>query len=512
MGHGDTIDHLVAVDVVGLGLGVSAIAAGSTHTCALTSGGGVKCWGANSAGQLGDNTQTSRSTPVDVQGLTSGVSAIATGGDHTCAVTTGGGLKCWGNNAFGQLGDGSKIQRLTPVDVFGLSSGVSKVAGSFGHTCALTTIGGVRCWGYNLYGQLGDNSNIDHVTPADVFGLTSGVSAIATGTFHACALTATGRVNCWGQNNFGQLGNDSTANSPVPVTVASAPGALARPLGSVVAISAQGGQHTCALIGGGGVKCWGHNNQLQLGLNNTGIDSLTPVDASGLTSGVSAIATGNETSCAVTSGGGVSCWGSNRFGQFGNNTTSSFGNPFLNDALTTPKDTIALNTVQSRKSHGASGSFDLRLDNAQTIAGLVTVEPRTIGSGHLVAFQFLTAITSPGAATAQDRNGAPISTGNPLMSGNEVLVSLLGIADNSRALVTLTGVNGTENVSVPIGFLVGDVNNTRSVNSSDISSVKARSGQTTTAANFLFDVNASGAVNSSDISAIKARSGLVLGP
>ena len=128
-----------AVDVSGLASGVATIVTGASHSCALTTGGGVKCWGANANGQLGDNTTAQRLTPVDVSGLTSGVKAIAAGDNHTCALTNAGGVKCWGLNSTGQLGDGTTTQRNAPVDVAGLASGVTAIEAGRSHTCALTT-------------------------------------------------------------------------------------------------------------------------------------------------------------------------------------------------------------------------------------------------------------------------------------------------------------------------------------------------------------------------------------
>ena len=203
--------------------GTAAVSTGGEHTCALTSAGGVKCWGNNSVGQLGDGTTIQRLTAVDVSGLPSGVAAVSAGDDHTCALTTGGGIKCWGYNFYGQLGDGTTTQRTTPVDISSLVSGVAAVAAGGVHTCALTAAAGIKCWGYNFYGQLGDGTTTQRTTPVDVSGLTNGVAAVAAGGEgeggHTCALTTAGGLKCWGRNVFGKLGDGTTTNRTTPVDV-----------------------------------------------------------------------------------------------------------------------------------------------------------------------------------------------------------------------------------------------------------------------------------------------------
>jgi alpha-tubulin suppressor-like RCC1 family protein len=296
----------------------SAISANGSHTCAITTAGGVKCWGINSYGQLGDGTTTQRTTPVDVSGLPSGVSAISAGYDHTCARTTAGGIKCWGYNVDGELGDGTATGRTTPVDVSGLPSGVSAVTAGYEDTCARTTAGGVKCWGYNGYGQLGDGTTTDSSTPVDVTGLTSGVTAISVGYYHACALTTAGGVKCWGGNSNGQLGDGTNTASLTPVDVTG----LTSGVGAISASE----YHTCALTTAGGVKCWGYNGNGRLG-DGTTTQRNTPVDVSGLTGGVAAVSASEDHTCALTSAGGIKCWGYNASGQLGDGTTTQSRTP-----------------------------------------------------------------------------------------------------------------------------------------------------------------------------------------
>jgi alpha-tubulin suppressor-like RCC1 family protein len=292
---------------------VAAAAAGVFHTCALTSSAGVKCWGRNVRGELGDGTTTERDTPVDVTGLTSRAAAVAAGYVHTCAVTTDGGVKCWGSNSEGQLGDGTTIDRHTPVDVAGLASTAAAVTGGSAHTCALTTGGGVQCWGRNESGQLGDGTTTGRRTPVDVILQANGVAAVAAGQVHTCAVTTGGGVKCWGWNRYGQLGDGTTIDRLTPVDVVG--------LTSGVAAVAAGDNHSCALTTAGAVKCWGSNVNGELG-DGTTTARLTPTEMTGLTSFAAGVATGMCHTCVLTTGGEILCTGANSGGELGDGTTT----------------------------------------------------------------------------------------------------------------------------------------------------------------------------------------------
>jgi alpha-tubulin suppressor-like RCC1 family protein len=288
--------------------GVVSLAMGSSHGCALLSGGGVQCWGSNYNGQLGDGTTDSRDEPQYVAGLDSGVTAISAGGNFTCALTSSGGVKCWGQNDEGQLGDGTTATSSSPVNVSGFTRGVKAISAGRYHTCALLDGGGVKCWGSNVFGRLGDGTNSDRYTPVDVVGLSSGVVEVAAGDTHSCALTESGIVMCWGRNSDGELGNDSFESSDIPIAASS--------LGANVISIDVGENFSCALTEAGGVECWGNNQFGQLG-DGTAVSRGTAESVIGLTRGVSSIALGNTFACVLTTNSEILCWGANFRGQMG---------------------------------------------------------------------------------------------------------------------------------------------------------------------------------------------------
>ncbi len=302
---------------------------GAAHTCGLTPGGAVHCWGSNWAGQLGDGTYFSFGVPGYVNGLSSGVTSLTAGVNFTCALLETGTVNCWGGNEAGQLGDGTTDTAKEPVDVSGLSDVVAIGAGG-SHACAVTTGGDVWCWGSNWAGQLGDNSTDDSHTPVAVAGLAEGARAVEAGMAHTCALLETGTVKCWGGNEAGQLGDGSNTSSLAPVTVSE--------LAGVTQISTAR-EHTCALLENGSIACWGRNWGGMLG-DGTRDDRNAPVDVVGLSSPATHVMAGGGFSCALVADGYVQCWGANELGQLGDGTFADSMSPVT--VANTTGDMVAL--------------------------------------------------------------------------------------------------------------------------------------------------------------------------
>ncbi len=295
----------------GAGPLLRTVDAGTRHTCALDEGGGVWCWGWNASGQLGDGSRALRTTPVAVRGLPGAAIALSVGDDHACVLIREGGVYCWGANAGGRLGDGTTVNRDVAVPVNGLEQGVTAVAAGSNFTCAAGE-SGVVCWGRNPWGQLGDGALEDHLVPSAVPGLSDPVRALAAGGGHVCALTETGAVKCWGRGGNGQLGDGEwqlagAGDHPAPVAVTG--------LASGVRAISAGEQHSCALDGAGVARCWGNNLDGQLGQSGVPLLEMPQWPVSDLPLDALDLAAGGNHSCAVFSDGKVWCWGSNRQGQ-----------------------------------------------------------------------------------------------------------------------------------------------------------------------------------------------------
>ncbi len=238
--------------------------------------------------------------------------ALSAGYHHTCAVLEDGRVKCWGANFAGQLGDGTHLDAATPVDVVGLPGPVSAIVSGYAHSCA-TAGGSAWCWGDNTFGELGDGTIVDRASAAPVNGLSQVVALGAGGGIagtafgHTCAVLAGGELRCWGADDAGQLGDGGNAMQAAPVPVA------ILPAGTAVSAVACGERHTCALTSAGAVYCFGAFDAGQLGLGLPLMPQASPAVAA-VASGATAVATGLTHGCAVVSGA-LDCWGLNSSGQ-----------------------------------------------------------------------------------------------------------------------------------------------------------------------------------------------------
>lgn len=344
-----------------------AVAAGGLHSCLLNSAGQVWCWGDNSVGQLGRGTTSEHELNIaEPVALPSPgrATAITAGTYHTCALLMDGQVSCWGSNSSGQLGVGmwSPGDRSTPSAPIVLQgSGRAKAITAGGrHSCALHTDGSIACWGDNVYGQLGDGGTTNQYATHDIIGLPGGVRAVSvdTGLEHTCALQANGDMTCWGRNNVGQLGDTTTTNRTGAVTVSVAPGTHATAI-------ATGRNHTCALYGAGTVSCWGSNQWGQLGVD----PAATSVDVGGsfivartAPSGTLSLpggpptqavelAVGDSHTCVLLDDGTAACWGYNGNGELGDGTTT---NRFTPAAVSAAPNALLMRTVSPGFNHNCA--------------------------------------------------------------------------------------------------------------------------------------------------------------
>jgi len=323
----------------------TAISSGSFHTCAILDDGSVSCWGRNSNGQLGDGTTTNRSTPTQTLSLGTGRTAVAisSGSSHTCAILDDGSASCWGNNAQGKLGDGTKTDRSRPTQTLSLGIGRTAVAISSRemHTCAILDDASVSCWGSNIIGQLGDGTNNQRNRPAQTSSLGNGRTAVAisSGDFHTCAILDDATVSCWGNNAWSQLGDGTTTNRNTSTQTSS----LGTNRGAV-AISS-GAKHTCAILDDASVSCWGYNNGGQLG-DGTNTDRNTSTQTLSLGTGRTAvtISSGSSHTCAILDDGSVICWGYNAWGQLGDGTNTTRNTPAQTLSLGTGRTAVAISS------------------------------------------------------------------------------------------------------------------------------------------------------------------------
>lgn len=363
------------------------VSANGNHSCARLEDGSLKCWGENNYGQLGledtvnrgDSNSQGHQMGASLKAVNLGsnryATAVSVGYWHTCAVLDDGSLKCWGNNEYGQLGQGSAAKsiggavgemgdRLSPV-ALGDNESVIAVSAGYTHTCALRADGKVKCFGYNGAGQLGLGDNLNRGSSPDSMGADlpavdlGGWKArqISAGTGHTCALLENQTAKCWGNNLYGQLGQEDFLNrGDHPDQMGNALAAINVGSGRSVSQIQSGGGFTCALLDDGAVKCWGRNEDGILGANycqdmagNVGLcsdanyalalpgygnsqgqmgDALRKINL-GQDRKAVALASADSSSCALLDDGSLKCWGANDFGQLGTGSNA----PQTGDAI-----------------------------------------------------------------------------------------------------------------------------------------------------------------------------------
>jgi alpha-tubulin suppressor-like RCC1 family protein len=295
-------------------LSFRVVSPGGFHTCGVTTENLAYCWGANSSGQLGDGTTIDRLTPVPVAGGRRFLTVSADGGGnttlgYTCGVTTSNRVFCWGANTDGQLGDGTTVQRLTPVRALAPGLLFRTVDAGDRHACALTTDDRAYCWGNNPFGQVGDGTtDLDRRKPVPVTGGRRFIQ-VSAGFRHTCGVSTNNRAYCWGGNHTAELGDGTVTERPAPNPISS---------GRRFSRISAGAGHSCAVSTDGRAFCWGSGSAGQIGDGNPYLRHIPRAVAGGLL--FRQISAGNGYTCGVTTNAGNYCWGWNWSGQLGDGT------------------------------------------------------------------------------------------------------------------------------------------------------------------------------------------------
>jgi len=410
--------------------GGSSIAAGSIHSCAIEDG-KAYCWGYNGDGELGNGSTTSSRVPVavDASGALAGqtLTQISALDGFTCALDTAGDAYCWGINSDGQLGNNSTNGSSVPVavDTSGALAGqtLTQISAGLEHTCALASTGRVYCWGLNDSGQLGNNTTNDSSVPVavDTSGVMAGqtLTQIAAGEDQLCALDSAGTVYCWGDNEDGQLGDDSTTSSSVPVAV-DASGVMA---GQTLTQIAAGQEYACALDSTGAAYCWGADGGGELG-NSKFVNKSVPVPVYVLGAladkTLTQISAGGNHTCAMDSAGAIYCWGQNSFGELGDDATAADPEPVLT---------------------GPGAPTSVTAATSSTSATVSWVAPASLDGGTLTGY---TATASPGGPACSSTTATTCT-----------ITGINGLADGSQYDVTVVArtTSGDSGASAP--YIIG---------------------------------------------------------
>ena len=316
VGVGDLDEHLAPTAVAG-GHTFTQLGVGFNFACGLDAAGSAWCWGTNALGTIGDGSSSDfQVTPAAVSGGHA-FTDIAVGGEHTCGLTAAGDAWCWGYNFFGELGDGTTTDSNVPVQVIGGLTFSDLGLGSY-HSCGVTSTGDAYCWGRGGAGQVGDGTTND--ASAGPVAVSGGLTfeTIDGGQSHTCAWTSGGDAHCWGNNDYGQLGDGTTASQSAPVAVT---GGLAFTEANSM------GYLSCGTVAPGSNYCWGWNARGEIG-DGTMTDRTAPTGPSGSLGFVTVVA-GFQTACGLTADGVAYCWGANDDGVIGDGTYDDRSTPTM---------------------------------------------------------------------------------------------------------------------------------------------------------------------------------------
>ena len=330
------------VQTVSGGTNWKQVAGGNRHTAAIKTDGTLWLWGFNTSGELGDNTTTSRSSPVQTVSAGTNWKQVSSGSFHTAAIKTDGTLWLWGLNSNGELGTNNTTNRSSPVQTVSAGTNWKQVSmGSF-HTAAIKTDGTLWVWGRNNYGQLGDNTVTNRSSPVQTISAGTNWKQVSVGYRHTAAIKTDGTLWVWGRNAYGQLGDNTITHKSSPVqTVSGGTNWKQVSCGG----NSSGGNHTAAIKTDGTLWLWGFNGQGQLG-DSTTTSRSSPVQTTSGGTNWKQVAGGNLHTAAIKTDGTLWLWGDNNSGELGDNTS--------NNRRSAPIQTVAGGTNWKQVSFGTA--------------------------------------------------------------------------------------------------------------------------------------------------------------
>ena len=294
---------------------VGVISGGTNYSLAIDKNGRAWGWGSNFQGSLGDNSTTAKCTPVSVAGAVKTFCQISAGSNYSLAIDKNGRAWGWGYNYYGQIGNNSTTSKLTPVSVLGAVKTFCQISAGDKHSLAIDKNGRAWAWGNNADGQLGDNGSTNHATPVSIVFAVTFCKISARGR-HSLAIDKNGRAWGWGNNYNGQLGNGNSgvdAGGAAPISVS---GGV-----KTFCIISAGDTHSLAIDKNGRAWGWGNNGYGQLG-DNSATQRLTPVSMLGAVKTFCQISAGESHSLAIDKNGRAWAWGYGADGQLGDNSTT----------------------------------------------------------------------------------------------------------------------------------------------------------------------------------------------